>query len=79
MRRLRGMFAFAVWDTQKRELFIARDRLGIKPLYYYAADGKFIFASEVRAILATELARRQIDPVALNDYLAYQSIPSPGL
>jgi asparagine synthase (glutamine-hydrolysing) len=53
VRRLRGMFAFAVWDAQKRELFIARDRLGIKPLYYYAADGKVIFASEVRAILAT--------------------------
>jgi asparagine synthase (glutamine-hydrolysing) len=79
VRRLRGMFAFAVWDAQKRELFIARDRLGIKPLYYYAADGKVIFASEVRAILATELAPRQIDPVALNDYLAYQSIPPPGL
>jgi asparagine synthase (glutamine-hydrolysing) len=77
VRRLRGMFAFAVWDSQKRELFIARDRLGIKPLYYYAGDGKVIFASEVRAILATELAPRQIDPVALNDYLAYQSIPSP--
>jgi len=77
VRRLRGMFAFAVWDAQKRELFIARDRLGIKPLYYYAGDGKVIFASEVRAILATELAPRQIDPVALNDYLAYQSIPSP--
>lgn len=77
LRRLRGMFAFAVWDERKQELFIARDRLGIKPLYYYAGDGKFVFASEVRAILATELAPRQIDPVALNDYLAYQSIPSP--
>jgi asparagine synthase (glutamine-hydrolysing) len=71
------MFAFAVWDAQKQELFIARDRLGIKPLYYYAGDGKVVFASEVRAILATELAPRQIDPMALNDYLAYQSIPSP--
>src|SRR5215813_3352824 len=77
VRRLRGMFAFAVWDAQKRELFIARDRLGIKPLYYYAGDGKVIFASEVRAILSTESAPRQIDPVALNDYLAYQSIPAP--
>ncbi|SRR6266540_1115532 len=77
LRRLRGMFAFAVWDAERQELFIARDRLGIKPLYYYAGAGGFIFASEVRAILATELAPRQIDPVALNDYLAYQSIPSP--
>jgi len=77
LRWLRGMFAFAVWDERKQELFIARDRLGIKPLYYYAGDGKVIFASEVRAILATGLTHRQIDPVALNDYLAYQSIPSP--
>jgi asparagine synthase (glutamine-hydrolysing) len=77
LRRLRGMFAFAVWDELKQELFIARDRLGIKPLYYYAGDGKLIFASEARAILATELTPRRIDPVALNDYLAYQSIPSP--
>jgi asparagine synthase (glutamine-hydrolysing) len=77
LRRLRGMFAFAVWDAQKQELFIARDRLGIKPLYYYAGEGKVIFASEVRAILATGLAPRQIDPIALNEYLAYQSIPSP--
>jgi asparagine synthase (glutamine-hydrolysing) len=71
------MFAFAIWDARKQELFIARDRLGIKPLYYYAGDGKVIFASEVRAILATGLAPRQIDPTALNEYLAYQSIPSP--
>src|SRR5262245_34671378 len=77
LRRLRGMFAFAVWDAQKQELFIARDRMGIKPLYYYAGEGKIIFASEVRAILATGLAPRQIDPIALNEYLAYQSIPSP--
>ena len=70
------MFAFAVW-TQKQELFIARDRLGIKPLYYYAGEGNIVFASEVRAILATGLAPRQIDPAALNEYLAYQSIPSP--
>jgi asparagine synthase (glutamine-hydrolysing) len=77
VRRLRGMFAFAVWDERKQELFIARDRLGIKPLYYHAGDGEFIFASEVRAILGSELTPRQIDPVALNDYLAYQSIPCP--
>jgi asparagine synthase (glutamine-hydrolysing) len=77
LRRLRGMFAFAIWDAQQQELFIARDRLGIKPLYYYAGDGKVIFASEVRAILGTNLVRRQIDPIALNEYLAYQSVPSP--
>jgi asparagine synthase (glutamine-hydrolysing) len=77
LHRLRGMFAFAIWDARQQELFIARDRLGIKPLYYYADHGKVIFASEVRAILDTNLVPRQIDPIALNEYLAYQAIPSP--
>jgi len=77
LHRLRGMFAFAIWDVRQQKLFIARDRLGIKPLYYYADDKKLIFASEVRAILATELVPRQIDPIALTEYLAYQSVPSP--
>jgi asparagine synthase (glutamine-hydrolysing) len=77
VKHLRGMFAFALWDARKRRLFIARDRLGVKPLYYYRDEGKFIFASEVRAILASGLAPRQIDPFALNEYLAYQSIPAP--
>jgi len=77
LSRLRGMFAFAIWDAERQKLFIARDRLGVKPLYYYAGEGMVIFASEVRAILATELVPRQVDPVALNEYLAYQSIPAP--
>ncbi len=77
LQRLRGMFAFAVWDAQEQKLFIARDRLGIKPLYYYVGEGKIIFASEVRAILATGLVPRQVDPIALNEFLAYQSVPSP--
>jgi asparagine synthase (glutamine-hydrolysing) len=77
LHRLRGMFAFAIWDAERQKLFIARDRLGIKPLYYYAGRGMVIFASEVRAILASETVPRQIDPVALNEYLAYQSIPAP--
>lgn len=77
LRRLRGMFAFAIWDAQKQKLFIARDRLGIKPLYFYAGEGKVIFASEVKAILATGWVSRQIDPIALSEYLAYQSVPSP--
>ncbi|HMV85725.1 MAG TPA: asparagine synthase (glutamine-hydrolyzing) [Blastocatellia bacterium] len=77
LEHLRGMFAFAVWDAEERKLFIARDRLGIKPLYFYAEDGKLIFASEVRAILAAEMTPRRIDPTALNEYLAYQSVPAP--
>jgi len=74
---MRGMFAFAIWDVQQQKLFIARDRLGIKSLYYYTSEGMVIFASEVRAILASDLVPRRIDPTALNEYLAYQSIPSP--
>ncbi|HKR60485.1 MAG TPA: asparagine synthase (glutamine-hydrolyzing) [Pyrinomonadaceae bacterium] len=77
VQRLRGMFAFALWDATQERLFIARDRLGIKPLYYYSAPGRVIFASEVRAILASELTTRQIDPIGLNEFLAYQAIPAP--
>lgn len=77
VEHLRGMFAFAIWDARQQKLFIARDRQGIKPLYYYADEQKVIFASEVRAIFATGLVSRQIDPIALNEYLAYQSVPSP--
>lgn len=77
LSRLRGMFAFAIWDAQRQKLFIARDRLGIKPLYYYPGQGFFLFSSEVRALLASELMPRSIDPKALCEYLAYQSVPSP--
>ena len=77
LHRLRGMFAFAIWDGGERELFLARDRLGIKPLYYYAGEGFFLFASEVRALLASGLVPRQVDPVAVWEYLAYQSVPAP--
>jgi asparagine synthase (glutamine-hydrolysing) len=77
LAQLRGMFAIAIWDDACQELFVARDRLGIKPLYYYAADQRFLFASEVRALLATGLAPRRLDAVALSEYLAYQSVPAP--
>jgi asparagine synthase (glutamine-hydrolysing) len=74
---LRGMFAFAIWDAERQELFLARDRLGIKPLYYYAEEGLFVFASEVRALLASSLVPRRLDPLGLGEYLAYQSLPAP--
>src|SRR5207237_3783541 len=75
---LRGMFAFALWDAPRRELFLARDRLGIKPVYYACIDGGgFAFASEVRALLASGLVPPRLDPVALSHYLAYQSLPAP--
>lgn len=77
LEKLRGMFAFGVWDHGRQRLLLARDRLGIKPLYYFIGEGFLAFASEVRALLASGLVRRQIDEVALWEYLAYQSIPAP--
>src|SRR6266516_5189400 len=70
--RLRGMFAIAIWDGRRRRLVLARDRFGIKPLYYRAADGELAFASELRA-----LPRGEIDVDALEAFLAFNSIPAP--
>jgi asparagine synthase (glutamine-hydrolysing) len=70
--RLRGMFAVAIWDARRRRLVLARDRYGIKPLYYRHAGGELRFASEVRA-----LPRGEIDPDALEAFLAFNSIPAP--
>jgi asparagine synthase (glutamine-hydrolysing) len=77
LTRLRGMFAFALWDPRTARLVIARDRLGIKPLYYYRGDAFLLFASEVRALLATGMVPRHLDATALWQYLGSQSIPAP--
>jgi asparagine synthase (glutamine-hydrolysing) len=77
LTKLRGMFAFALWDRAKRQLLLARDRFGIKPLYYYRGDGHLLFASEVRALLASGLVPPQLDAIALWQYLGYQSVPAP--
>lgn len=78
LSRLRGMFAFAVWDAQARELSLARDRLGVKPLVYAVHAGGFGFASEISALraLLPEL-RAEIDPVAMDHYFSFLYIPSP--
>ncbi|MBI5426671.1 MAG: asparagine synthase (glutamine-hydrolyzing) [Nitrospinae bacterium] len=75
--RLRGMFAFAIWDSVRRVLFLARDRMGIKPLYYHSAPGRFLFASEVRALRSSGLVETGIDPVGLYHYLAFGRLQSP--
>jgi asparagine synthase (glutamine-hydrolysing) len=77
VERVRGMFAFALWDPGRKQLLLARDRFGIKPLYYFAGDGFLLFASEVRALLTTGLVPRRLDATALWQYLGYQSIPAP--
>ena len=69
--KLRGMFAFAIWDPRKQALFIARDRFGIKPFYYAVVDGTFYFASEAKALLPF-LKRVEIDVDGLHDYLSFQ-------
>lgn len=75
--RLRGMFAFALWDSRTRTLVLARDRLGIKPLYYAHWDGRWLFASEIRAIRASGLFPVRVDPAALAAYLRLGSVPAP--
>lgn len=77
LKKLRGMFAFAIWDARKRLLFLARDRLGKKPLFYRAGTTSLIFASEIKAILEDPEVKREVDPVAIHHYLTYQYVPSP--
>jgi asparagine synthase (glutamine-hydrolysing) len=71
VNHLRGMFAFAIWDRPKRKLFIARDRLGIKPLYYRYADGVFLFGSEIKTLLAYPGAKAEFNQAGLAQYLAF--------
>ena len=75
--KLRGMFALAIWDQQKRALVLARDPFGIKPLYCYATDRLFIFASELRALLATGIVPRKLSAAGLHSYLANGSVAAP--
>ena len=78
VERFRGMFAFVLWDRNRQTLFVARDRLGVKPLFYAVLpDGMFIFGSELKALRAVPGLPRQIDPRAVEDYFAYGYIPEP--
>ena len=77
VERLRGMFAFAIWDENKQELFLARDRVGKKPLYYLNDPKRFVFGSEIKAILAMPDVSRNIDYTGLYDYLSLLYIPAP--
>lgn len=71
--RLNGMFAFAIWDRREQELVLARDRYGIKPLYYTELPGNFLFGSEVKAMLAHPAMRAELDPEALLEYMTFQN------
>jgi asparagine synthase (glutamine-hydrolysing) len=77
VKQFNGMFAFAIWDSRNKKLFLARDRFGKKPLYYARFNNQFIFASELKAILKHPSVSRQIDLDAVAKYLAYEYVPSP--
>jgi asparagine synthase (glutamine-hydrolysing) len=77
VRHLRGMFAFAIWDPRERRLFLARDRLGIKPLYYAEQDGRFLFASEVKALLASGLVEPRLSADGLAGFLSFGATSEP--
>jgi asparagine synthase (glutamine-hydrolysing) len=75
--KFKGMFSFAIWDEADKSLHIVRDRLGVKPLYFFRNDDFLIFASEIRSILASGIVPKKINQHALYDYLSFQSFPSP--
>ncbi len=77
LQRLRGMFAFAIWDVKRQQLFLARDRVGKKPLAYRVDERGLSFGSEIKAVLQDPEVEREPDPVALHHYLTYQCVPAP--
>jgi asparagine synthase (glutamine-hydrolysing) len=77
VKRFNGMFAFALWDTRRRELFLARDHLGIKPLYYVELGGRILFGSEIKALLQDPACPREVDVQALAELFTFRYVPSP--
>ena len=75
VEKLRGMFAFAIWDSRKEELFLARDRVGIKPLYYYLSGDRLVFASEIKAILCDPEVPREVVPEVIDRFLMFYFVP----
>ena len=79
LARFNGMFAFALWDKRQKTLFMARDRLGVKPLYYAElADGRIVFGSELKTLLVHPDVPRRIDPLAVEEYFAFGYVPDPA-
>ncbi|MDP1684463.1 XrtA/PEP-CTERM system amidotransferase [Hydrogenophaga sp.] len=78
VNRLRGMFAFALWDRNQQTLFLARDRMGVKPMHYaWLPDGSFVFGSELKVVTAHPAFVRDIDPLAVEDYFSFGYVPDP--
>ncbi|NNC84411.1 MAG: asparagine synthase (glutamine-hydrolyzing) [Flavobacteriales bacterium] len=78
LQKLNGMFSMAIWDDQEKTLFIARDRMGIKPLYYSFQDTSLVFSSEIKGLLASELVSPRLNHKVLDEYLAYQTVHDPN-
>lgn len=78
VKRFIGMFAFALWDAKKGRLWLVRDRIGVKPLYYYWKAGKLVFGSEIKAILEDPAVPRRVNHAALYDYLGFEFVPAPA-
>lgn len=77
LQKLEGMFAFCIWDDSNRSFFLARDRFGIKPLYYYKDEERFIFSSELKGILRNPKVEKRLNVHSLTDFLVYRFVPSP--
>ena len=75
--RLNGMFAIAIWDSKRQRLFLARDRIGIKPLYYYSDQQKLVFGSEIKSILQVPGVQRELNLQALDNFLTFEYTPGP--
>ncbi len=78
LEKLNGQFAFAIWNSNSKELFLARDRMGIRPLFYHKSKEEFIFASEIKCLLEAESLKAEIDPESLNQVFTFWTIPTPG-
>ena len=76
--QLNGMFAVAIWDSNRHRMVLARDRIGQKPLYYTVSDSRLIFASELKSLAAVDGVCTEIDPGAIDEFLTYQYVPPPG-
>ncbi len=77
LEHLNGMFTFAIWDNNQKQLFVARDRIGIKPLYYWQDNRKIVFASEIKSILEDTSIARTLEDVSLSSFLSYGYVPAP--